>query len=200
MSHTALSYSTPFSCDAAQESSSGAVRLTLADAEAMFGLGRAFGSLLLQAAGETSGHALRSVLLHGPLGAGKTTFTRGFVSALPGNDHAEVSSPSFTLCNMYPTLPPVLHCDLYRSSDLTADGTLRSLPDEVEDALDSDDGFVLVEWAERFPTAARPPDRLDIFFQVCQNERSALLIPYGTAACRMLERFKPETPGGENRA
>lgn len=59
--------------------------------------------------------ALRALLLRGPLGSGKTTFTRALVEALPGSASAEVASPSFTVCNHYPTIPPVLHCDLYRN-------------------------------------------------------------------------------------
>ena len=56
----------------------------------------------------------RTLLLHGDLGSGKTTLTRFMVLSLPGGLEAEVASPSFTLCNHYATVPPVLHCDLYR--------------------------------------------------------------------------------------
>ena len=73
---------------------------------------------------------VRALLLQGDLGSGKTTLTRSLVAALPGGDQAEISSPSFTICNNYPTCPPVLHCDLYRCP--------ASLPDEVWDALDAD--------------------------------------------------------------
>ena len=76
---------------------------------------------------------VRALLLQGDLGSGKTTLTRSLVAALPGGDQAEISSPSFTICNNYPTCPPVLHCDLYRCP--------ASLPDEVWDALDADAGI-----------------------------------------------------------
>lgn len=49
---------------------------------------------------------VRALLLRGPLGSGKTTLTSALVQALPGGDAAEVSSPSFTLCNHYPTTRP----------------------------------------------------------------------------------------------
>ena len=55
-----------------------------------------------------------SLLMTGDLGCGKTTLTRALVEALPGGESAETSSPSFTLCNVYPTTPPIVHCDLYR--------------------------------------------------------------------------------------
>lgn len=167
------------------------LRLRLDDAAAMLRLGEATGRVLAgdHRAAKPAEH-VRAVLLHGPLGAGKTTFVRGFVEALPGSEAAEVSSPSFTLCNSYPTRPAVLHCDLYRSEDLTPDGTLANLPEEVDEALEAGEGIVLVEWAERLPAAVRPAQRLDIYFQVCQNSRFALLVPHGAAAARALAALK----------
>lgn len=167
------------------------LRLRLDDAAAMLRLGEATGRLLAGDWRATKpAERVRAVLLHGPLGAGKTTFVRGFVEALPGSEAAEVSSPSFTLCNSYPTRPPVLHCDLYRSEDLTPDGTLASLPEEVDEALEAGEGIILVEWAERLPAPARPTQRLDIYFQVCQNSRFALLVPHGAASARALAALK----------
>lgn len=138
-------------------------------------------------AGQALGQALRTeqglavILFYGELGTGKTTFTRGLVSALPGGDEAEVASPSFTLCNSYPTKPPILHCDLYRSEG--------ALPDEVDEALDEGAGLVLVEWAERLPKRNVPQERLDIRFQSCKNARSMTLTPHGETAGRVLQAF-----------
>src|SRR5580704_1945756 len=54
------------------------------------------------------------IALHGDLGAGKTQFTRGLVSALGGSPLA-VSSPTFVLLNVYKTLRfDVFHLDAYR--------------------------------------------------------------------------------------
>ncbi len=168
------------------------MRLRLETAESMLALGAELGRLLSEQA--ACGGDVRVVLLHGPLGAGKTTLTRGFVGALPGSELAEVSSPSFTLCNLYPTRPPVLHCDLYRSENLTGDGTLSAVPVEVEDALEGESGLVLVEWAERLPAAVRPAARLDIFFQVCKNSRAVLLVPHGPAAGRTVTALAETFP------
>ncbi|MCC7007284.1 MAG: tRNA (adenosine(37)-N6)-threonylcarbamoyltransferase complex ATPase subunit type 1 TsaE [Acidobacteria bacterium] len=86
-----------------------------------------------------------AVLLRGPLGAGKTAFTRGLAEGL-GCDPREVSSPTFTIVQEYAGPTVLQHVDLYRLS-----------PAEVDD-LGIDDlceGAVLaVEWPERW---RRPP-------------------------------------------
>ncbi len=82
-----------------------------------------------------------SVALIGELGAGKSTFARGFIHAL-GYD-GPVRSPSFTLSNQYPSSPPVTHFDFYRLSD-ESEIVVLGIEDEVEDRI------VLVEWADRF--------------------------------------------------
>lgn len=163
------------------------LRLRLDDAEAMLRLGSAAARLLIRENNAADpADRVGALLLQGPLGAGKTTFVRGFVQALPGSETAEVSSPSFTLCNSYPTRPAVLHCDLYRCEDLSGDGTLTSLPEEVDEALETGGEIILIEWAERLPAAVRPAQRLDIHFQVCQNSRFALFVPHGPTAARVI--------------
>lgn len=81
------------------------------------------------------------VLLHGELGAGKTTFVRGFVGALAGGQSVTVQSPTFALARTYATTPPVHHLDLYRlegAAGLEELGLLELLRDER--------AFSLVEW------------------------------------------------------
>lgn len=114
------------------------------------------------------------ILLRGDLGSGKTTLIRSLVHALPGGSEAEVSSPSFTLCNVYATTPPVLHCDLYRSE--------HSLPEEVWEALDDTNTLTLVEWAEFVPKAALPQEYLDIQLKTCEAHRLATVEPHGAKA------------------
>ena len=135
------------------------------------------------------GEQVHIILFYGDLGSGKTTFTRGFIEALPGGESAEVSSPSFTLCNSYPTTPSVIHCDLYRSEG--------ALPDEVDEALDTESGLVLVEWAERIAAENLPPKRLDIRFQVCKNNRLVTLSAYGKAAHCVLQKLARLRDSGE---
>lgn len=91
------------------------------------------------------------VLLHGDLGAGKTTLTKGIARALGVQE--TVSSPSFALVNEY-ALPFVrlFHLDLYRLDD-PAD--LESIG--FAELTSSEDGIAIVEWPER--AGALLPDR-----------------------------------------
>src|SRR5882672_8939195 len=54
------------------------------------------------------------VMLSGELGSGKTTLTKGIVSALGAAREEDVTSPTFTLLHTYGEAQPVFHGDLYR--------------------------------------------------------------------------------------
>jgi tRNA threonylcarbamoyladenosine biosynthesis protein TsaE len=103
-------------------------RLRIPDADAMESLGARLASLL--AAGDL-------VVLNGPLGAGKTTLTRGLGAALGAR--GAVTSPTFVLAREHPTASgvPLVHVDAYRLA------TAREL-DDLD--LDYDGAIVVVEW------------------------------------------------------
>jgi len=106
------------------------------------------------AIGESLAVCLRDgdvVLLHGDLGAGKTTLAKGIASALGVED--VVSSPSFSLVNEYDTrlataVTRLYHLDLYR---LQSEDDLASIG--FDDFMAPADGITLVEWPERASTA-----------------------------------------------
>ncbi len=83
------------------------------------------------------------VLLDGDLGAGKTVFSKGIVSALSNNKVIAVS-PTFVIINVYETDPPVYHFDLYRISD---ESELSAIG--AEEYLYSKTGISLIEWPSR---------------------------------------------------
>lgn len=79
------------------------------------------------------------IVLDGDLGAGKTTFTKGFAKAI--GIKRTVTSPTFTLMKSYADGKfPLYHFDLYRITDEA----------EVEELGFSDylgsDGICLIEW------------------------------------------------------
>lgn len=82
------------------------------------------------------------VLLFGDLGAGKTIFAKGLAAGCGVPDPARVTSPSFTLVNIYQGRFPIFHIDLYR---LEGSGEIGDLG--WEDFVGS--GVVIVEWAEK---------------------------------------------------
>ncbi len=83
------------------------------------------------------------VLLTGELGAGKTVFAKGLAAGAGVADPDRVSSPSFTLVNIYQGRRfPVFHIDLYR---LEREAEIADLG--WEDMLGQ--GIVIVEWAEK---------------------------------------------------
>jgi len=92
------------------------------------------------------------VLLSGDLGSGKTTLTKGIVSALGVAREDDVTSPTFTLLHSYGEDRPVFHGDLYRIENFHDFETLG-----MED-LFAKPAIVILEWAERFPLPAPWPE------------------------------------------
>lgn len=120
-------------------------RRTTRSARATFALGKKLGALLQP--GDV-------VALVGELGAGKTQLVRGACegAAVPAE---EVSSPSFAIVATYRGRIPVHHADLYRIGD----------EDELYGTgfgdLVGGEGALLVEWADRIPSAL-PAERLTL--------------------------------------
>ena len=92
-----------------------------------------------------------SVLLEGPLGAGKTVLCRGLCQGL-GVDPQAVRSPSFNILLRYEGRVAVQHVDLYRLSQPE-----EAVEAGVEEALWNPEAITLVEWAERLRGIPCPP-------------------------------------------
>lgn len=108
------------------------------------------------------------VELHGPLGAGKTTFVRHLLHAL--GVAGRVKSPTYAVLEPYDTpRGPVAHFDFYRFDD----------PQEWEDAgfreVFAGPGLKLAEWPEKARTLLPPADlRVHIEPQADESRRVTL--------------------------
>ncbi len=89
-----------------------------------------------------------TVLLEGPIGAGKSHFCRGIIRSRLGRDE-DVPSPTFTLVQTYEDDPDIWHADLYR---LTHPDEARELG--LEEAFET--AICLVEWPDRLGRYAPP--------------------------------------------
>ena len=106
-------------------------------------------------------------LLHGELGAGKTTLVRGFLRAL---GYAEpVRSPTFALIQLFETDPPVLHADLYRGQSHRGLG--------LEDYLE--DHVCFVEWPDRADGLFPEGTTTEVHFEVTPTGRTIRITPPG---------------------
>jgi len=111
--------------------------------------------------------------LTGALGAGKTTFVRGFVRALPGGDGVIVQSPTFALARRYLTTPPVHHLDLYRLQDSGDAGSVVELG-LVDQCVD---GVSFVEWPVPGTPWAAPSGSVDIEIMSPRCRRIRITLP-----------------------
>lgn len=95
-----------------------------------------------------------TIAFFGDLGAGKTTFLKGLISALTGCSPAEITSPTFNYLHIYEGKIPVYHFDLYR----------LTTPEQFEGAGFSEylqpqenvKGVCCLEWAEKIETKLPP--------------------------------------------
>jgi tRNA threonylcarbamoyladenosine biosynthesis protein TsaE len=106
--------------------------MRVSTAEEMHEFGRQLGALL---------HAGDVVILDGPLGAGKTTLTRGIGEGL--QVRGPITSPTFVIARRHPSLvkgPPLVHVDAYRVDSW----------EELDDlglGFDIEDVVTVAEWA-----------------------------------------------------
>lgn len=137
------------------------VEQTLTGLDTLLGSREIVSPEAMERLGEQIGRMLRPgdlVVLTGPLGAGKTTLTRGIARGL--EVRGPVQSPTFVLARTHPSLvggTPLVHVDAYRL------GSMEEL-----DALDLDAGLeesvTVVEWGEGL-VEVLADDRLEVVIE-----------------------------------
>lgn len=130
------------------------------------------------------------LILHGDLGAGKTTLVKGIAEALDAAEPDEVTSPTFTLVHEYEGTredngkrAPVrlYHLDLYRIE------SERQLETLGLDELQTEDSIVLVEWGEKFPSVVKRSQGEIVMTSLDGDKR------------RIVLKMKPETAAASSK-
>jgi tRNA threonylcarbamoyladenosine biosynthesis protein TsaE len=134
-------------------------------------------------------HAI--VALHGPLGAGKTSFARG-MGAGWGADQL-LRSPTFTLVQEHHRVADgatLYHIDLYRTED---EGDVNSLG--LEEILDDENSVAIIEWPER-ASGLIPNEAIHVKFNIVSDTRRQLMIStQDTATWQVLLAFRKSAFG-----
>ena len=120
----------------------------------------------MQRCGEQLGKLLSDaqpylITLNGDLGAGKTTFAQAVARGMGIIEH--VSSPTFSLVQIYPGTTTLYHLDVYRldSADQLYDLGLDDYPPEG--------AVMLIEWAEKVESSL-PVERLNIMTEIVDGD------------------------------
>lgn len=161
-----------------------AVTLDLADEQATMEIAAQFARSLNEQDFFGNKHAPVVIYLRGDLGAGKTTFTRGFLRAC--GYAGVVKSPTYTLVEPYSIAGfNLYHFDLYRLSD----------PEELEftgvrDCF-TDQAICLIEWPEKAYSAL---PEADIVCEICieGSHRRLVSTPISSIGKRLMLRAIPE--------
>lgn len=129
-------------------------------------------------------HANMVIYLYGDLGAGKTTFARGFLHTR--GYFGKVKSPTYTFIESYSDLKcHIHHLDLYRLNK----------PEEIEgigirDYL-TDDGIILIEWPEK-GRGFLPEPTIKLTMEILTKGRKITLAAANLLGQTILDKFDPK--------
>ncbi len=104
------------------------------------------------------------ILLIGDLGSGKTRFTQFLVSAIDRELGEEVTSPTFSVMNIYETKKfPIYHLDLYRVKNF-----------DVSEIVGK--GILVVEWPDDSITEIEGTPTIILRFNICDEHKRKIEI------------------------
>ncbi len=131
------------------------------------------------------------LLLHGQIGAGKTTLVQGIARGLGIEGY--IQSPTFTLASEHggrtagEERTTLYHLDLYRlegAADLASFG--------YEEYFDEPSGIVVIEWPERL-AGELPDEHLLIRLEhLADTKRRLAFLPQGSRAQELTDAFRAE--------
>jgi tRNA threonylcarbamoyladenosine biosynthesis protein TsaE len=111
-----------------------------------------------------------TVLFHGEIGVGKTTFIRHLINHLQANNHlkqTEVTSPTFNLVNEYDVGVFIIqHYDLYRLTSIDETKNIGLLENQKKI-------LTLIEWPEKINN--KISNKIDLFFEYRENMNKRFL-------------------------
>ena len=117
-----------------------------------------------------------TVLFHGEIGVGKTTFIRHLINYLQANNHlkqTEVISPTFNLVNEYDVGVFIIqHCDLYRLTSIDETKNIGLLENQKEI-------LTLIEWPEKINNKIN--NKIDLFFEYGEDMNKRFLSIKGSS-------------------
>ena len=120
--------------------------------------------------------------LQGELGSGKTLFVKALARTL--GVEGEVTSPTFSLMNIYEGICPIFHFDLYRLN------TEEELDDiGFYEYVEEPEGIVVIEWPDKFPESL-PEDYVVIFFEAEANSPNGRVITFACEGEKHRELIK----------
>ncbi len=143
------------------------------------------------------------VLLDGPMGAGKTTFTRALAGGLGVTRPERVCSPTFLLCMQHPgrtvqgSALTLVHVDLFRLADEEGDAGMGEIAgfDALDLDLDEVPGahVLVVEWARKW--SEPPSDHLAVALAMADEAREMRITARGGHSAAILQEFDRRVAG-----
>mgnify|MGYP002621463657 CR=1 FL=1 len=116
------------------------------------------------------------ICLYGDLGAGKTTFTKGFASHY-GLNEKDIKSPTYTFVREYKLgSSKLFHFDFYRIEAID-----ELIQHDLEEIFSRKDAVILIEWPERIQ-------------EILPAQRTEVRLTHESEQERGIEITPPEQP------